>query len=71
MNEIRNELLILLQLAKATDEKDKKFQLEWLLERFENDIKRQLDDLKYKTNELERNLETLNYVKQELNIITK
>lgn len=68
MNEIRNELLILLQLAKATDEKDKKFQLEWLLERFENDIKRQLDDLKYKINELERNLETLNYVKQELNI---
>lgn len=68
MNEIRNELLLILQTAQETNEHDKQLRLEWLLERFECDINKQLEDLKYKENELKSNLETLNYVKQQLNI---
>lgn len=66
MNEMRNELLLLLGLVKAKNDDDKNFKLHWLLERFENDIKTQLKDLKNKQDELESNLETLEYVKQKL-----
>lgn len=67
MNEIRNELLLILDMVKAKDENDKNFRLNWLLERFESDIKSQLRNLKYKQEQLEGNLETLEYVKKELN----
>lgn len=68
MNEIRNELLLILQTAQETNEHDKQLNLEWLLERFECDIKKQLEDLRHKENELKSNFETLQYVKQQLNI---
>lgn len=68
MNEIRNELLLILQTAQETNEHDKQFRLEWLLERFECDIKKQLEDIRYKEKELTSNLETLNYVREQLNI---
>jgi len=68
MNEIRNELLLILDCAKATNEQDKNFKLDWLLERFESDIKSQLCDLKYKQEQLENNLETLEYVRKEIGI---
>ncbi len=65
INEIRNELLIIrsLQLGK---EEDKKIYLEQLLDRFQYDIERQLEDLKYKEKELKENLETLEYVRKEI-----
>ena len=68
MNEIRNELLLILQTAKETNGHDKQLRLEWLLERFECDIKKQLEDIQYKENELKSNLETLNYVREQLKI---
>lgn len=68
MNEIRNELLLLLNMEKETKEEDKKFKLEWLLERFQYDIEKQLQDIEYKKQELENNLKTLEFVKKELNI---
>lgn len=68
MNEMRNELLLILQTAKEENKQDKKLRLGWLLERFECDIERQLEDLKSKEKELTSNLETLNYVRKELNI---
>lgn len=67
MNEIRNELLTILNMEKNGDD-DKQFYLKLLLERFEYDIKDQLKDLKYKQEELENNLETLEYVRKELGI---
>lgn len=67
MNEIRNELLTILNLTK-NDEDDRQFYTKLLLERFEYDIKRQLEDIKSKEKELISNLETLNYVRKELNI---
>jgi len=69
MNEIRNELLLL--LSYATKEDDKQFYLEQVLERFEYDITRKLEDLDYKKKELEGNLETLKYVRKELGINEK
>ena len=73
MNEIRNELLYILAMMKrdTTDENGKENQqldLEQLLERFEYDIKKQLKDIEYKEEELKNNLETLYYVRKELNI---
>lgn len=67
MNEIRNELLTLLNMEK-NGEDNKRFYLELLLERFEIDIKRQLEDIQYKEKQLKDNLETLKYIKEELNI---
>ena len=68
MNEIRNELLLILQISKEKNEKDKILRTEWLLERFEDDIKKQLKDIEYKKKELENNLKTLEYVKKELGV---
>ena len=68
MNEIRNELLNLLHYAKTDDPSDKSMRLDFLLERFEIDIKRQLEDIEYKKKQLEDNLETLEYVRKELGI---
>ena len=61
--EIRNELLGILSLMKYDKEQ---WRLEMLLERFEIDIKKQLEDIEYKQKELKDNLETLEYVKKEL-----
>ena len=68
MNEIRNELLLIKDLVKAKNDDDKNFQLEWLLDRFEYDIKTQLKDLESKKQELKSNLETLEYVRKELGV---
>lgn len=70
MNEIRNELLTILNLSK-NGEDNKKFYTELLLERFEYDIKDQLEDVEYKKKELEGNLETLKYVREQLEIKEK
>ena len=67
-NEIRNELLLIKSLVKSNNNKDKEFNLKWLLERFETDINRQLEDLRYKENELKNNLELLNNIKKELDL---
>ncbi len=65
MNEIRNELLTILNMEK-NGEGNRKFYLELLLERFEYDIKRQLEDIEYKQKELQDNLKTLEFVRKEL-----
>ena len=68
VNETRNELLMILQMEKQDDDKERKLRLKWLLERYENDIKEQLKDLYYKKQQLDSNLEVLEYVKKELEI---
>lgn len=73
MNEIRNELLYILSIMNCdiTTEEGKENQLlnvEQLLERFEYDIKDQLKEIKYKQEELEANLKTLQYVREKLGI---
>lgn len=65
MNEIRNELLTILSLIK-NGEKDKNYNLNYLLERFEYDIKGQLEETKRKEKELQSNLQTLEFVRKEL-----
>lgn len=67
MNEIRNELLTILNLIK-NGEDDRQFYIKLLLERFEYDIKDQLKNLEYKKQELEGNLQTLEYVRKEIGI---
>ena len=64
-NEIRNELLGIMYLVKGKEE-NKKFNIEYLLERFEIDIKNKLEDIEYQKRQLNDNLELLNYVKNEL-----
>ena len=66
-NEIRNELLLILGIEKAKEPEDRDAKLYQLLERFEYDIKDQLDEIKSKEEELKNNLETLEYVRKELN----
>ena len=44
---------------------------EFILERFEYDIKGQLKDIEYKKQELEGNLETLEFVRKELGLNEK
>jgi hypothetical protein len=66
INGIRNELLTILCLLNKTTEEDKKRVIEELLDRFEYDIRNQLEDTKRKEKELEDNLETLEYVRNEI-----
>lgn len=68
MNEMRNELLMIMQIEKEENAKDKKLRVKWLLERFEDDIKTQLKDIEYKKEQLESNLETLEYIRKELGV---
>lgn len=69
MNEMRNELLTILNMEKNAEEKiDRTFYLEMLLERFEYDIERQLKDLEDKKRELEDNKKTLECVRKELGV---
>ena len=65
MSEIRNELLNLLHYIQS-EEETKTVRLEMLLERFEIDIKTQLEDLERKEKKLKQDLEVLEYVKKEL-----
>lgn len=67
-NEMRNELLMILSIENQKNEEDRKKRVEWLLERFEYDINNQLKELDYKRQELESNMETLEYVKKELGV---
>lgn len=64
-NEIRNELLLIKSIIVGKEE-NKEIYTEQLLDRFEYDIKDQLKDLKYKQQELENNLELLEYVREEI-----
>lgn len=64
MNEIRNELLGILKLMQTKDNTD--IYLSTLLERFEYDIKDKIEANNRENEELERNLETLKYVRKEL-----
>ena len=64
-NEIRNELLHLLHYVNGKEE-NKEFNLKCLLERFEIDIKDKLEDLEYEKQQLEHNLEMVNYVRNEI-----
>ena len=65
MNEIRNELLLIRNMELGKKE-DRKFYLENILERFQYDIERQLENLSYKEKELKQNLEIVNKLKKEL-----
>ena len=62
MNETRNELFGILGYVKYQDN----WRLEQLLERFEIDIKSKIEANKREAEELERDLETLEYVKTEI-----
>lgn len=71
INEIRNELIILLDMQKAKKENSKEkeqFYLKWLLERYEVDIKNKLEEVDRKKKELEDNLATLEYVREKLGV---
>lgn len=66
MNEIRNQLLYILKIAQTTE--DKEMYTELLLERYEIDIKRRLKEIEYEKQELEENLETLEFVRKKIGI---
>ena len=66
MNEIRNQLLYILKIAQTTE--DKEMYTEFLLERYEIDIKRRLKEIEYEKQELEENLETLEFVRKKIGI---
>lgn len=66
MNEIRNQLLYILKIAQTTE--DKEIYTELLLERYEIDIKRRLKEIEYEKQELEENLETLEFVRKKIGI---
>ncbi len=68
LNETRNELLILLTMQKKETAEDKKFQLEYLLERFERDIEVKIEDANRVIKQEQENLETLKYVREQLGI---
>ena len=63
-NEIRNELIYLLKYIDSNDAKD--IYLSCLLERFEEDLKQKKEDLEYQLKTIDRNMETLKYVKEKL-----
>ena len=66
MNETRNQLLYILKIAQTKE--DKELYTELLLERYEIDIKRRLKEIEYEKQELEDNLETLEFVRKKLGI---
>ena len=63
-NEMRNELLEILKLMQTEDNVD--IYLSTLLDRFEYDIKDQLEEIEHKKEQLEANLDTLKYVREKL-----
>lgn len=66
MNETRNQLLYILKIVQTKE--DKELYTELLLERYEIDIKRRLKEIEYEKQELEDNLETLEFVRKKLGI---
>lgn len=65
-NEIRNELLQILSIAKENKELKNNRQLDWLLESFERDINRKIEEIESEECQLKHNLEVLEYVRAEL-----
>lgn len=65
MNEIRNELLLIRNMELGKKE-DREFYLENILERFQYDIERQLEEISYKEKELKQNLIIVEKLKKEL-----
>ena len=63
MDGIRDELLLILKYVKGDN---KKIWLSHLLDRFRIDIERKLEDIEYQRKQLLDNLETLKYVKKEI-----
>ena len=73
MNEMKDKLLLILSIMSkdtTTNEgkETQKIYLEQLLRQYEYDIAHQLNDLKHKQKLLEESLETLEYVKKELDV---
>lgn len=64
MSEIRNELIYLLKYVNSDNDKD--IYLSCLLERFGEDLKRKKEDLQDELKQVERDMETLDYVKEQL-----
>jgi hypothetical protein len=64
--ERRNEILAILYLAKNTDGDKEKFYIKSLLEYIEDDILKQITQLEREIVTLNNDLETLQYVKNEL-----
>ena len=64
--ERRNEILAILYLAKNTDDDKEKFYIKSLLEYIEDDILKQITQLEREILTLNNDLETLQYVKNEL-----
>lgn len=62
---MRNELLQLISLLKDSD---KQVEKEILLQQFEYDIDRQLEDLEHKKEQLLSDKKTLEYVKERLGV---
>lgn len=67
-SDTRNELLELLEMELCQNEKDRKFKLELLLERFEDGIQRKIEEANRVIEKEKENLEVLEIVKQKLNI---
>lgn len=67
-NEIRNELLTIMYMAKEGVKKENETRLDYLLERFEYDLERQLKDKQNEIIEIQNNIDLLAYVRKELNI---
>ena len=67
-SDTRNELLELLEMELSKNEKDRKFKLELLLERFEDGIQRKIEEANRVIEKEKENLEVLEIVKQKLNI---
>lgn len=63
-NETRNILLNYLQLAKHNEEKD--FYLKEILNRYELELKDELEEIERQKEKIQENLELLNYIKDEL-----
>lgn len=67
MDEVRNELLGILSLMKKEENTlGKSLALSNLLDRFEYDLKDQKKHLEYKLQDINKNLECLQYVRKEL-----
>lgn len=65
MNEIRNELLLIRNMELGKKE-DRQFYLENILERFQYDLERQLEELNNKEKELKQNLVIVEKLQKEL-----
>lgn len=67
-NETRNEVLFLYNYVKDTDEYEKGLDLKWMLEHFEIDCYRKIEEAERIIKQEKANLETIKDVKEKLNI---